>query len=74
MLNIGQTHPVLSLLNRPGKRLSQGLASDGATGLADGHQAYVSPFEGAVVLQLAHQCGIHHHDEVHVPGLAHSVT
>lgn len=74
MLNIGQTHPLLGLLDSPGKRLSEGFARDGTTGLADGHQACLSPLEGAVVLHLAHQSGVHHHDEVHVPGLAQSVT
>jgi hypothetical protein len=74
MLNIGQTHPKLGLLNGPGERLAQRLAGDGTTGLADGHQACLSPVEGAVVLQLAHQSAVHEHDEIHVPGLAQSVT
>ena len=34
----------------------------------------MSPLERTVVLQLAHQSGVRQHDEVHVPGLAHSVT
>ena len=74
MLNIGQTHPVLSLFDGPSERLPKGLASDSATRLADGRQANVSPLDGAVVLHLAHQSSVHHHDEIHVPGLAHSVT
>lgn len=74
MLDIGQTHALLSLLDGPCKRLSQGFTGDGATGLADGHQACLSPIKGAVVLQLAHQGGVHQHDEVHVPGLAHPIT
>src|SRR5215211_549880 len=74
MLNIGQSPAVVSLLDGPGKRLGEDLASDGTTGLADGHQAYMSPLKGTVVLQLAHQSGVHHHDEVHVSGLTHSVT
>src|SRR5689334_12293495 len=74
MLNIGQTHTLLSLLDGPGERLPKRLTCDRTTGLADGHQAHMSPIERAVVLQLAHQSAVHHHDEIHVPGLAHSVT
>src|SRR5215212_8362558 len=74
MLNIGQSHALLSLLDRPSERLGKRFASNSATGLADCHQARVSPLECTVVLQLAHQSGIHHHDQIHVPCLAHSVT
>ena len=72
-LDIGQTHALLRTFNRPGERLPQGLARDSTAGLADGHQACVSPIEGAVVLHLAHQSGVRQGDEMHVPGLAHSV-
>ena len=54
MLNIGQTHTLLSLLNDPGECLPEGLTCDVTTGLADGHQARVSPIQSAVVLELAH--------------------
>lgn len=64
---------MLSLFNRPDKRLAQGFARDGATGLADGHQACVRPIEGAVVLHLAHQSGGRQGDKIHVPGLAHPI-
>jgi len=65
LLDVGQTHAFLCMFNRPGERLAQGLTSDRATVLADGHQACMSPVEGAVVLQLAHQSGVHQDDEVH---------
>ena len=73
MLNVGQTHAVLRPFDRPRQGVGQGFTRDAATGLADGHQANVSPLKGAVVLQLAHQGGVHQDDEVHVPGLAHPV-
>ena len=73
LLDIGQTHASLGMLNRPGDGLAQGLTSDGATGLANGHQACVSPIDGTVVLQLTHQSGVHQDDELHMPCLAISV-
>ena len=73
MLNIGQSHPVLSLFDRPGQRFGQRLASNASAGLADGHQACVSPIQAAVVLQLAYQSAVHQDDEVHVSGLTHPV-
>ncbi len=63
----------MRLFDGPSKRFAQGLASDGATGLANGHQACVSPLEGTIMLQLAHQSRVRQDDEVHVPGLAHPV-
>ena len=68
MLNIGQTHALLRLLDSPSEGLPKSLTRDGTTGLADGHQARVSPIQSAVVLQLAHQSGVHHHDEVQGKG------
>ena len=73
MLNIEQSHPVLRLFDRPGKRFGQRLSSDAATGLADGHQACLSPIQSAVVLQLTHQSAVHQDDEVHVSCLTHPV-
>src|SRR4026208_1582863 len=73
MLNVGQTHASLRLLDGPSQGLAQGFTRDAATGLADGRQANMSPIERTAVLQLAHQSGVHQDDEVHVPGLAHPV-
>ena len=42
--DLGQTLPLCDLLDHPGDRFAQGLAEHGATGLADGRQAYMSPF------------------------------
>lgn len=58
----------------PGNGLAEGLARDGPTGLADGHQASVRPVTDPVVRQLPYQRGVRQHDEVHVPGLAHPVA
>ena len=55
MLDFGQTHPLLSMLDGPSDRLAQYLTSDAATGLADGRQAYVSPFLRTILPQLRHQ-------------------
>src|SRR3712207_6660675 len=73
MLYFGQTHAFTGTFNGPGKRLAKGLASDGATGQASGHQACVSPIQSAVMLQLAHQSSVYQDDEVHMPALAYPV-
>lgn len=57
----------------PGDGVAQGLARDRATGIADSHQASVGPVQGTVVLQLAHQGGVHQEDEMHMAGLVMSV-
>ncbi len=64
---------MLCLFDGPSQGLAQDLTSDAAAGLADGHQANMSPIEGTVMLQVAHEGGIRQDDEVHVPGLAHPV-
>src|SRR6266545_6758509 len=69
-LDIGQTLPLLDLLDHPGDRFAQGLAKHGATGLADGRQAYLSPFLRTVVPQLGHQGAVRQEYEIHVPRLA----
>src|SRR6266508_2196866 len=69
-LDIGQTLPLLGLLNYPGDRFAQGLAKHGATGLADGRQACLSPFLRTVVPQLGHQGAVRQEYEIHMPGLA----
>ena len=66
----GQTLPLCDLLYHPGDRFAQGLAEHGATGLADGRQAYMSPLLRTVVPQLAHQGAVRQEYEIHVPGLA----
>lgn len=74
MLNLRHTHPLLRLLDRPNQRFTKRFASDGAAGLPDGRQVLVSPIKGTVVLQLAHQSGVHEYDQMHVPGLAQAVS
>ena len=69
-LDFGQTLALLNLLNHPGDGFPQGLAEHGATGLADGRQACVSPFLRTVVPQLGHQGAVRQEHEIHVPGLA----
>jgi len=69
-LDIGQTLPLLDLLDYPGDRFAQGLAKHGATGLADGRQACLSPFLRTVVPQLGHQGAVRQEHEIHMPGLA----
>src|SRR5258706_5937780 len=69
-LDIGQTLPLCDLLNHPSDRFAQGLAKHGATGLADGHQAYVSPVLRTVVPQLTHQGAVRQEYEIHMPCLA----
>src|SRR6266542_2906724 len=69
-LDSRQTLPLLGLLNHPGDRFAQGLAEHGATGLADGRQAYVSPLLRTVVPQLGHQGAVRQEYEIHMPGLA----
>jgi len=74
MLSFGQTHPSSGMLNRSGKGLAERFARDAPTGLADGHQACVSPIQGAVAPEWMHEGGVHQHDAGHVPGLAHPVS
>ena len=74
LLDIGQTHASLGVFNCPGDGFTSGLAGDSTTGLANGHQACMSPIDGTVVLQLAHQGGVHQDDELHVACLATSVA
>jgi len=74
MMYFGRTHPVLGMFDCPGQGFAERFTRDAATGLADGHQACVIPIQGAVVPQLTHESGVHQHDEVHVPGLAHPVA
>src|SRR6266487_1970117 len=69
-LDSGQTLPLLNLLDHPGDRFAQGLAKHGATGLADGRQACLSPLLRTVVPQLGHQGAVRQEHEIHVPGLA----
>src|SRR5436853_6618714 len=69
-LDSGQTLPLLGLLNHPSDRFAQGFAEHSATGLADGRQAYVSPFLRTVVPQLGHQSAVRQEHEIHMPGLA----
>ena len=69
-LDFGQTLALLNLLDHPGDGFAQGLAKHGATGLADGRQACVSPFLRTVVLQLCHQSAVRQEYEIHVPCLA----
>jgi hypothetical protein len=69
-LDFGQTLPLLNLLHHPGDRFAQGFAEHSATGLADGRQAYVSPFLRTVVPQLADQGAVRLQHEIHMPGLA----
>src|SRR6266542_2793471 len=69
-LDIGQTLPLLDLLDHPGDRFSQGLAKHGATGLADGRQTCLSPFLRTVVPQLGHQGTVRQEYEIHMPRLA----
>src|SRR5437763_6201155 len=66
----GQTLPLCDLLNHPGDRFAQGLAEHGPTGLADGRQAYMSPFLRTVVPHLGHQSAVRQEHELHMPGLA----
>ena len=73
MLNLRHTEPLLGLLNSPNKRLPKCFVSDGAAGLPDGRQVFVSPIKGAVVLQLPHQSGVRQNDQMHVPCLAQAV-
>src|SRR5581483_2583162 len=63
----------LGTFDRPSQRLSESLAGDGTTGLADGHQTCVSPVQSTVVLHLAHQSRVRQDDELHVSGLTHPV-
>src|ERR671932_846734 len=69
-LDCGQTLPLLDLFDYPGDRFAQGLAEHRATGLADGRQAYVSPFLRTVLPQLSHQGAVRQEHEIHMPGLA----
>src|SRR5829696_9838006 len=69
-LDFGQTLPLLNLFDHPSDRFPQGLAKHGATGLADGRQACLSPFLRTVVPQLGHQGAVRQEYEIHVPGLA----
>src|SRR5436189_5276716 len=69
-LDIGQTLPLLDLLDHPRNRFAQGLTKHGATGLADGRQACLSPFLRTVVPQLGHQGAVRQEYEIHVPCLA----
>jgi len=69
-LDGGQTLPLLDLLHDPGDRLTERFSQHGATGLADGRQACVSPFLRTVVPQLAHQGAVRQEHEIHVPSLA----
>src|SRR5438093_3678088 len=68
--DLRHTLPLLYLFDDPGDRFAQGLAEHGATGLADGRQACLSPFLRTVVPQLGHQGAVRQEDEIHVPGLA----
>jgi hypothetical protein len=72
MLDFGHTEAFVRTLYDPFERLAQGFTEDLPTGLADGHQAYMSPFLRTVVLQLTHQSGVRQDDQMHVPGLAHA--
>ncbi len=69
-LDFGQTLALLDLLDDPSYRFAQGLAEHGATGLADGRQAHLSPFLRTVVPHLPHEGGVRQDDQMHVPGLA----
>ena len=69
-LDVGQTLPLLNLLDHPGDRFAQGFAEHSATGLADGRQAYVSLLLRTVVPQLGHQGAVRQEHEIHMPGLA----
>src|SRR5262249_32585047 len=69
-LDIGQTLPLLNLLDYPGDRFAQGFAEHGPTGLADGRQACLSPFLRTVVPQLGHQGAVRQEYEIHMPRLA----
>src|SRR5215211_2195246 len=69
-LNGGQTLALLHLPYDPGDCLTERFSQHGATGLADGRQAYASPFLRTVLPQLAHQSAVRHEYEIHVPGLA----
>src|SRR6266496_5130032 len=68
--DLRHTLPLLHLFDDPGNRFPQGLAEHGATGLADGHQACLSPFLRTVVPQLGHQGAVRQEHEIHVPRLA----
>src|SRR5262245_35667689 len=68
--DLGQTLPLLHLFDYPSDRFTQGLAKHGATGLADGRQACVSPFLRTVLPQLRHQGAVRQEYEIHVPRLA----
>src|SRR3954468_21143901 len=69
-LDCGQTLPILHLFDYPGDGFPQRLAEHGATGLADGRQACVSPFLRTVMPQLRHQSAVRQEHEIHMPGLA----
>src|SRR6266511_1038084 len=69
-LDVGQTLPLLHLPNDPGDRLTERFPQHRATGLADGRQAYASPFLRTVMPQLAHRGAVRQEHEIHVPGLA----
>src|SRR3954468_2550861 len=69
-LDFGQTLPLLDLFDHPSDRFAQGLAQHGPTGLADGHQACLSPSLHTVVPQLCHQSAVRQEDEIHMPCLA----
>ena len=67
--NARQTLPLLHLLDNAGDRLAERVSQHGATGLADGRQAYASPFLRMVVLQLTHQSAVRQKYERLTPGL-----
>src|SRR6266852_9199787 len=62
------------LLRSPDERLPQGLAQQRTARLADGHQPLQNPFLRTALPQLTHEQTVRQHDQVHVPGLALTVT
>ena len=56
------------------RRLPLGFAHDEPTRFANGRQANMRPVNGAVMLQMAHQSGVHQEDQIHVPGLALAIS
>ena len=57
-------------LHGPTQGLPQRLAQHRSTGLADGHQAGLSPLLRTGLLQLDHDATVRQEDEIEVPGLA----